>query len=87
MLLALFILTDPVLARPADNTPECLQMYGSYMNKFGNSQSIPRELMLNFIGRCLPTDLNNNSAYSNTQQNQKLLRNIEYGEKINTIKT
>ena len=54
MLLILFVLTDPVLAKPANNTSECLQMYGNYMNKYGASKFIPDEQMLDFIGRCVP---------------------------------
>ena len=83
MLLILFVLTDPVLARPASNTSECLQMYGNHMNKYGASKFIPEKEMLNFIGRCLP----DNSAYSGKQQNLKLLRNIDNGNNTHTTKT
>ena len=82
MLLILFVLTDPVLAKPANNTSECLQMYGNYMNKYGASKFIPDEQMLDFIGRCVPA----NAAYSNKQQNLKLLRNIDDGENTLTVK-
>lgn len=82
MLLILFVLTDPVLAKPVDNTSECLHMYGNYMNKYGASKFIPDKQMLNFIDRCVPAT----SAYSNKQQNLKLLQNIENGEKTHTIK-
>ena len=87
MLLALFILTDPVLAKPANNSSECLNMYFTYMNDYGTSEYFPKEKMLKFIDRCMPASLNNDPAYSNTQQDQKLLRNIEFGEKILTFKT
>ena len=83
MLLILFVLTDPVLAKPVSNTSECLQMYGNYINKYGASKFIPDEEMLNFIGRCLP----DNSAYSSKQQNLKLLRNINSGNYTHTTKT
>lgn len=83
MLLILFVLTDPVLAKPVDNTSECLQMYGNYINKYGASKFIPDTQMLDFIARCLPA----NTAYSNRQESQKLLWNIGYGENTITIKT
>lgn len=83
MLLILFVLTDPVLAKPVSNTFECLQMYGNYINKYGASKFIPEEEMLNFIGRCLP----DNSAYSGKQQNLKHLRNIDNGDNTHTTKT
>jgi len=82
MLLILFVLTDPVLAQPVNSTSECLQMYGNYLNKYGNSKSIPDEAMLNFIGRCLP----DNFIDSNQQQNLRLLRNIDNSENTTTIK-
>ena len=87
MLLALFVLTDPVLAKPANSSSDCLNMYLTYMNDYGASEFIPREKMLKFIDWCVPANLNNDAAYSNTQQDQRLLRNIEYGERIITYKT
>ncbi len=56
MLLALFLLTDPVLANPVNNTSECLSMYGHYMEEYGDSQLIPEAQVRDFIGRCLPDD-------------------------------
>ena len=83
MLLILFVLTDPVLAKPVDNTSECLQMYGNYINKYGTSKFIPDGQMLNFIARCLPA----NAAYSDRQESQKLLWSIGNNVKTITIKT
>jgi len=64
MLLILFVLTDPVLARPVNNTSECMNMYRTYMDDYGASSYVPDAQMLNFSGRCLPDDSVNN--YTNT---------------------
>ena len=79
MLLILFVLTDPALAKPADNTSECLNMYHTYMNDYGASRLIPDQQMLNFIDRCLPT-------YSDEPHQQKLLQIIDDNRKIMTVK-
>lgn len=60
MLLALFMLTDPVMAKPVNNTSECLNIYRTYINEYGASRLIPDAQMLDFIGRCLPDDALNN---------------------------
>jgi len=79
LLLALFLLTDPVLAKPATNSTDCLQMYQRYINTYGASQFIPEKQMLNFYGHCLPTGSMApvNSAHP---KHKKLLRIIN-GEK------
>lgn len=87
MLLALFLLTDPVLARPADNTSECLKMYAAYMNEYGSSQFIPKQQMFTFMDRCLPANATHNPAISDKPAHQKLLRIIDVDKNIVTIKT
>ncbi len=75
MLLILFVLTDPVLAKPVNNTSECLNMYGHYMEKYGASQLIPETQMRDFIGRCLPDNSANNTdspTYIDGTRHQKL---------------
>jgi len=75
MLLILFLLTDPVMAKPASNSAECLNMYGHYMEEYGASQLIPEAQMRDFIGRCLPDDSVNNTdspTYIDGTQHQKL---------------
>ncbi len=83
MSLTLFLLADPVLARPDNNTSECLNIYRTYMNVYGASRFIPEEQMLNFIYRCLPVD----PVDSNEAQHQKLLQITDDNEKIITIKS
>lgn len=81
MLLTLFLLTDPVLAKPINSPLECLNMYRTYLNEYGASQSIPDQEMRNFIGRCLPDTAANkstdNPTYIDGTQHQKLLQNID----------
>jgi len=75
MLLLLFLLTDPVMAKPARNNAECLNMYGHYMEKYGTSQLIPEAQMRDFIGHCLPDDSANNTdspTYIDGTRHQKL---------------
>lgn len=87
MLLVLFVLTDPVLAKPVNNTSECLQMYGTYMNEYGASRFIPNEKMLNFVGRCLPDNSTNNPANNGKPpRHQKLLNIIYNNKRIRTVK-
>ena len=87
MLLALFVLTDPVLAQPVNNTSECLQMYRTYMNDYGTSRFIPNEKMHTFIGRCLPDNSTNNPANHNKPpRHQKLLKIIYNDKRIKTVK-
>lgn len=83
MVVVLFILADPVLAQSPKNNSECLKIYGTYMNEYGTSKHIPNKQMLNFIDQCLPTE----NASHNTQQHQKLLRNIDDDKRYNTVKT
>ncbi len=89
MLLVLFVLTDPVLAKPVDNTSECMNIYSTYINQYGSSKFIPESEMLNFIGRCLPDDSANNKTnkptYIDGTQHHKLLKNIN-NNKTATIK-
>ena len=87
MVVLLYMLTDPVLAKPADNTSGCLLQYSTYMNDFGTSHFIPDELMLDFIDRCLPADSIYDPANSGKPQHQKLLQTIDRDRKILTIKT
>jgi len=78
MLLILFVLTDPVLAKPVNNTSECLNMYGHYMEEYGASQLIPEAQMREFIGRCLPDYSANNTdspTYIDGTRHQKLFHN------------
>jgi len=85
MLLALFLLTDSVMAKPVNNTSECLNMYRTYINEYGASRLIPDTQMLDFIGRCLPDNalhdpMNNavNSATNNdSSRPQSILHSIE----------
>ncbi len=90
MLLILFILTDPVMAKPVSNTSECLNMYHTYMNQYGASKFIPDAQMRDFIGRCLPDNAINNTAnqptYIDGTQRQKLLHNID-NKKVVPVKT
>lgn len=83
MIVALFILADPVLAQSSKSNSECLKTYSAYMNEYGASKHIPNKQMLNFIDQCLPAE----NASHNTQQHQKLLRNIDDDKQYDTIKT
>ncbi len=93
MLLVLFLLTDPVMAKPVNTSSECLNMYRTYINEYGASRLIPDAQMLDFIGRCLPDDafnnpMNNaiNSATNNdSSQPQSILHSIEQTKTL-TIK-
>ena len=88
MLLALFLLTDPVLAKPVNNTSECLNMYGHYMEEYGASQLIPEVQMRDFIGRCLPDNSASNPdspTYINSTRHQKLFHE-PHKSKITSIK-
>ena len=87
MLLALFLLTAPVLAGPTDNTSECLKMYGNYMNEYGDSRSIPKKQMFTFFDRCLPANTMRRPTNNDKPAHQKLLRIIDIDRKIVTIKT
>ena len=85
MLLALFLLTDPVLAKPVNNTSECLSMYNTYMNEYGASQLIPEAQMRDFIGRCLPDDSVHNTdspTYIDGTHHQKLFHEHHENEII-----
>jgi len=86
MLLILFVLTDPVMAKPANNSSECLHMYGTYMNEYGASRFIPDDQLLNFIGRCMPANSMNTPVNDGKPQHQKLLRILHGNEKIITVK-
>ena len=90
MLLLLFLLTDPALAKPVNTTSECLNMYHNYMDEYGASRLIPKAQMLNFIGRCLPDGTANNRSdepgYIDGTQHQKLLQNFS-NNKIRTFRT
>jgi hypothetical protein len=81
MLLILFLLTDPVLAKPVNSPSECLSMYRTYLDEYGTSESIPDQEMLNFIGRCLPDNAANSptddATYIDGTQHQKLLQNVD----------
>ena len=85
MLLILFVLADPVMAKPVNNTAECLNMYQNYMEEYGASNLIPEAQILDFIGHCLPDDAfdnsNRNSINSETDhehsQPQNLLHRID----------
>ena len=81
MVLLLFILTDPVLANPGNNTSECLRMYDGYINDYGSSQYIPTEKMHTFITKCLPAD------YFNTPVEYDKTQNNDADTKTITIKT
>lgn len=83
MLLALFLLTGPALAAPANNTSQCLKMYGTYMHEYGASLHIPDAKLLNFIDTCLPAAT---TGYDEPMH-QKLLQIIYGNEKIVTVKT
>ncbi len=93
ILLALFLLAEPVMAKPVNNTSECLNMYRSYIGEYGASRFIPDAQMRNFIGRCLPDDaLNtsmnnsiNNTTDSDGSQPQNILLSIEHAKNM-TIK-
>jgi len=88
MLLLLFLLTDPVMAKPASNNAECLSMYGHYMEEYGASQLIPDAQMREFIGRCLPDDYANNTdspTYIDGTRHQKLFHEPHENE-ISSIK-
>jgi len=88
MLLIPFVLTDPVLAMPVNNTSECLNMYGHYMEKYSTSQLIPEAQMREFIGRCLPDDAANKTdspTYIDGTLHQKLFHNSNE-KKIVSIK-
>jgi len=84
MLLLLFLLTDPVLAKPVNTTAECLNMYHSYLDEYGAGKLIPKAPMLDFIGHCLPDGTSNNRsddpAYIDGTQHQKLLQNFNNRE-------
>ncbi|MCK4834601.1 MAG: hypothetical protein KAT12_07475 [Gammaproteobacteria bacterium] len=86
MLLILFVLTDPVLAKPAGSTSECLQMYGTYMNEYGASRFIPDEQMLDFIGRCIPAATVNTPGSQSNPRHQKLLRILNNNRNTETVK-
>ncbi len=81
MLLILFLLTDPTIAKPVDTTSTCLNMYGNYLKEYGTGELIPETQMRDFIGRCLPDDSTNNytrkPAYIDGTQHQKLLRSTD----------
>jgi hypothetical protein len=89
MLLILFLLADPVMAGPVNNTSQCLNMYHNYIEKYGTSQLIPDAQMRNFIGRCLPDDSSkhsmDNPIYIDGTQHRKLLRNFN-NDKTVTVK-
>jgi hypothetical protein len=86
MLLILFVLTDPVMAKPANNTSECLQMYGAYMIQYGASKHFPEQVLFNFADRCLPAGSRDNSAVDDYLPHQKLLRIINNNNRITTVK-
>jgi len=90
MLLILFLLTDPVLAKPVNSTTECLNIYRGYMDEYGAGKFIPKAQMLNFIGRCLPDETSNNHSdhpdYIDGTQHQKLLQNFNNNE-IHTFRS
>jgi len=79
MLLILFVLTDPAVAKPVNTPSECLDMYHTYINEYGSSDFIPDQQMRNFIGRCLPDNSANNlkdkPTYIDGTQHKKLLQN------------
>ena len=85
MLLILFVLTDPVLAKPINTSTECLHMYRDYIDEYGAGKFIPETQMLNFIGHCLPDDSTNKTTteptYIDGSQRQKLFHN----DRKNTI--
>ena len=85
MLLILFLLTDPVMAKPVSNTAECLHMYQNYMEGYGAGNLIPEAQMRDFIGHCLPDDafdnsnrnsINNETGHDHSQP-QNLLHRID----------
>ena len=87
MLLILFVLTNPVIAKPTNNTSECLQMYSDYMNQYGASKYFPEQVLFNFADRCLPAGSRDNTAVDEYLPHQKLLRIINNNKSITTVKT
>lgn len=86
MLLILFVLTDPVMAKPANNNSECLQMYGTYINQYGASKYFPEQVLFNFADRCLAAGSRDNTAFDDYPPHQKLLRIINNNKRITTVK-
>jgi hypothetical protein len=74
MLLVLFVLTDPVLAQPLNNTAECQTMHRGLTNAYDSGKPVSEKQIVQFFSRCVQNDI----TRSDEAFHRKLVQNAKH---------